>query len=150
MPLGPWDSYTRPPILKKFIRLVSSNIYSNVLSPKEKPKWCWQFVCHDNHIMNWEAREIVEQLSDKFKRWIQESIHIRTNTLTMNRDEGAYQLSPTWTQVISTPNQGGRVGLTEYWFFMSQLTPLEAHLGLLTVVTVLVLIKIAVSHWGML
>ena len=25
----------------------------------------------------------------------------------MNRDEGADQLSPIWTQVISTPNQGG-------------------------------------------
>ena len=26
----------------------------------------------------------------------------------MNRDEGAYQLSPIWTQVISTPKPGGR------------------------------------------
>ena len=27
---------------------------------------------------------------------------------TRNRDEGAYQLSPTWTQVISNPKPGGR------------------------------------------
>ena len=33
--------------------------------------------------------EIVEQESDKFKRWIKESICIRSNTPTMNRDEGA-------------------------------------------------------------
>ena len=50
-------------------------------------------VCHNNHIMNWEASEIVEQESDKFKRWIKESIYIRSNTPTMNRDEGAYKLA---------------------------------------------------------
>ena len=57
--------------------------------------------------MNWEASEKVELESDKFKRWIKESICIRSNTPTMNRDEGAYQLSPIWTQVISTPKPGG-------------------------------------------
>ena len=51
--------------------------------------------------------EIVEQEGDKFERWIKKSICIRSNTPTMNRDEGAYQLSPTWTQVISTPKLGG-------------------------------------------
>ena len=50
-------------------------------------------VCQNNHIMNWEASEIVELESDKFKRWIKESICIRSNTPTMNRDEGAYQCS---------------------------------------------------------
>ena len=66
-------------------------------------------VCQNNHIMNWEASEIVEQESDKFKRWIKESICIRSNTPSMNRDEGAYQLSAIWTQVISTPKPGGRL-----------------------------------------
>ena len=33
-------------------------------------------VCQNNHIMNWEASEIVEQESDKCKRWIKESICI--------------------------------------------------------------------------
>ena len=57
--------------------------------------------------MNWEASETVEQESDKFKRWIKESICIRSNTPIMNRDdEGAYQLSLIWTQVISTPQPG--------------------------------------------
>ena len=64
-------------------------------------------VCQNNHIMNWEASEIVEQESDKFKRWIKESICIRSNTSTMNGDDRAYQLSPIWTQVISTPNKDG-------------------------------------------
>ena len=55
--------------------------------------------------MNWEASEIVEQESDKFKRWIKESICIRSNTPTLNRDEGA----------LSPPNQerGGEVASTE-------------------------------------
>ena len=64
--------------------------------------------------MNWEASEIVEQESDKFKRWIKESICIRSNTPIMNRDEGAYQLSPIWTQVISTPKPGGEGASTEW------------------------------------
>ena len=64
-------------------------------------------VCQNNHIINWEAGEIVERESDKFKRWIKESIYIRSNTPTMNRDEGACQLSPIWTQVISIPQPGG-------------------------------------------
>ena len=63
--------------------------------------------------MNWEASEIVEQESDKFKRWIKESICIRSNTPIMNRDEGACQLSPIWTQVISTPKPGGEGAFTD-------------------------------------
>ena len=38
-------------------------------------------VCQNNHIMNWEVSEIVEQAGVKFKRWIKESICIRSNTL---------------------------------------------------------------------
>ena len=62
--------------------------------------------------MNWEASEIVEQESDKFKRWIKESICIRSNTPTLNRDEGA----------LSPPNQegGGEVASTEWlWAFIA-------------------------------
>jgi len=33
---------------------------------------------------------------------------------TMNRDEGAYQLSPIWTQVIFTPKPGGEGASTEW------------------------------------
>ena len=39
-------------------------------------------VCQNSHIMNWEASEIVEQESDKFKRWIQDSICIKPKTTT--------------------------------------------------------------------
>ena len=72
--------------------------------------------------MHWEASEIVEQDSDKFKRWIKESICItcRLNTPTMNRDEVAYQLSPIWTQVISTPKPGGSGRLMSDFAHLSQ------------------------------
>ena len=64
-------------------------------------------VCQNSYAMDLEAGEIVERESDKFKSWIKETIHIRTNSPTMNRDEGAYQLSLKWNQLISSPNQGG-------------------------------------------
>ena len=70
-------------------------------------------VCQNNHITNWEASETVEQESNKFKRWIKESICIRSDTPTMNRHEGAYQLSPIWTQMISTPKPGGKGASTK-------------------------------------
>ena len=71
-------------------------------------------VCQNNHIMNWEASEIVEQESDKFKRWIKESISIRSNTPTMNRDEGAYRLSPIYTDTSDLhPQTRGEGASTE-------------------------------------
>ena len=38
-------------------------------------------VCQNNHAMDWEAGEIVERESNKLKRWIRESIHIRKTIL---------------------------------------------------------------------
>ena len=66
--------------------------------------------------MDWEAGEIVERESDKFIRWIKESIHIRTSSPTMNRDEGAYQLSPIWNQLISIPDPMGGEDLDRVTF----------------------------------
>lgn len=34
-----------------------------------------------NHIIDWEVKEIAEQESEKFKRWIKESIQIRANKI---------------------------------------------------------------------
>ena len=81
-----------------------------------------------------------------------ESIHIRTNTPTMSRDEGACKLSPICTRVVSTPSQGwggGGSGLDSVTLrVLSQLTPSEDYWGLLTPVTFSVLIKMAVSYWN--
>ena len=66
-------------------------------------------VCQNNHMMNWEASVIVEQETDKFKRWIKKSICITSNT-------------PIWTQVISTPKpgRGGRARLQSDFARLSQ------------------------------
>ena len=45
-------------------------------------------VFQNNHITDWEASEIVEQESDKFKRWIKGSIHIRADTPTTMYEQG--------------------------------------------------------------
>ena len=68
----------------------------------------------------------------------------------MDRDEGVYQLSLIWSQVISTPNQregsGGLDTVTCGARVRRKLTPSEAYLGLLAHVMFLVLIKMAVIH----
>ena len=76
---------------------------------------------------------------------------MRTNIPTMDRDEGVYQLSLIWSQVISTPNQregsGGLDTVTRGARVRHKFkTPSEAYLGLLAPVTFLVLIKMAVIH----
>ena len=82
--------------------------YTRRVSTKEHHKSAiTDHVCQNNHIMNRDEVDIIEQESGKFKRWIKESICVRSNTPDMNRDEGAYQLSPIWTQVISTSQSGG-------------------------------------------
>ena len=110
-------------------------------------------VYQNNHIMNWEASEIVEQESDKFKRWIKESICIRMNTPTMNRHEGAYQLSPIWTQDISDlhPQTRGEGASTE-WLCVFIAIIINTFRSLLkasdTFNVFQVLIKMADSHWN--
>jgi len=34
-----------------------------------------------NHVIDWKESEISEQESEKFKRWFNESIHIRVSTI---------------------------------------------------------------------
>ena len=60
--------------------------------------------------MNWEASEKVELESDKFKRWIKESICIRSNTPTMNRDEGLSAFSHMDTSDLHPQTRGGGEG----------------------------------------
>ena len=61
-----------------------------------------------NHIIDWEGAKVVDTEGDRYKRWITEAIWIRRRTPTMNRDEGAYQLSNLWTGLITTVPPSGR------------------------------------------
>ena len=63
---------------------------------------------------------LVEALRVDLVKFLSESICIGSNTPTMNRDEGAYQLSPIWTQVISTPKPGERGRLQSDFARLSQ------------------------------
>ncbi|KAK7896223.1 hypothetical protein WMY93_021548 [Mugilogobius chulae] len=62
----------------------------------------------DNHRMDWDARIINQET--KYKRWIKEAIEIRKRgPRTLNRDEGAFQLSCTWSSLLQRPpSDGGR------------------------------------------
>ena len=55
----------------------------------------------ENHRMNWDAAKVIGTESNKFHRWIREAVEIRKRApKTVNRDEGAYQLSHTWDAVL--------------------------------------------------
>ena len=59
-------------------------------------------VSQQNCVIDWEDIRIIDNESDRFNRWIKESIHIRKHGKNcMNRDFGNYQLSHIWDKVIS-------------------------------------------------
>ncbi len=61
-----------------------------------------------NHVIDWEGAKIVDRESDKYKRWIRESIWICRKSPTMNRDKGGYQLSHVWTGLDPTAPPSGQ------------------------------------------
>ena len=70
----------------------------------------------------------------------------------MNRDEGAYQLSPIWTQVISTPPTRGGGGASTEWLcaFIAIINTFRSLFKASdTFDDFQVLIKIADSHWNL-
>ena len=53
---------------------------------------------HDNHMINRPADTILDRESDKSTRWIKQAVHIRKEgRQSLNRDEGSYTLSHTYT-----------------------------------------------------
>ena len=64
----------------------------------------------NNHIMDWDNARIITSESNKYQRWIKESIEIRRRGgNTINRDEGAYTLSHVWDSLLQRPlKRGGR------------------------------------------
>ena len=63
-------------------------------------------VANENHLINWEESNILAKDNERNTRWIRESIWIRRKGGTnykknlMNADEGAYQLSHLYDQLI--------------------------------------------------
>ena len=50
-------------------------------------------VVDKNHLIDWNEAEIIDKESDQYKHWIKEAIAIRKQGTNMNWDEGQYQLS---------------------------------------------------------
>ena len=51
--------------------------------------------------MDWDKARVIRTEDNKHQRWIREAIEIRKRGPgTMNRDEGAYLLSHTWSSVL--------------------------------------------------
>ena len=59
-------------------------------------------VASTNHIIDWEDLKILHRESDKFTRWIRESIWIRRRgSKAMNNEGGAATISITYTTISS-------------------------------------------------
>ena len=54
----------------------------------------------ENHLMNWDAAKVIRTESNTFYLWIGEVEIRKRDPKTVNRDEGAYQLSHTWDTVL--------------------------------------------------
>ena len=58
-------------------------------------------VYNENHVTDWENAKVIDRESDKAGRHIREAIWIRKME-NMNRDEGSYQLSHVWDNLLHT------------------------------------------------
>ena len=67
-------------------------------------------VMDNNHIIDWGEAKIVGRESDRYKRWIKEAITIRKQGTTMNRDEGQYNLSHVFDDLLMNKSSGNPVG----------------------------------------
>ena len=57
-------------------------------------------VTQDNHVIDWDSAKLVQREGDWLVRGIKEAITIRKNPRNMNRDEGRYQLSHLYDDLL--------------------------------------------------
>ena len=57
-------------------------------------------VVGENHVINWDEAKIIGKETDKYKRWVKEAIEIRKQRTTMNRDEGQFNLSHVFDDLL--------------------------------------------------
>ena len=57
-------------------------------------------VIDTDHVINWKEAKIEGRESDKYKRWVKEAITIRKQRTTMNRDEGQFNLSHVYDDLL--------------------------------------------------
>ncbi len=56
----------------------------------------------ENHIIDWDGAKVIDKESHQRKRQVRESIWIRRTVDALNRDEGSYELSHTYDDVIQS------------------------------------------------
>ena len=63
---------------------------------------------HKNHSIDWQNINIRDKENNSTRRIIKESIHISTQTASMNRDSGGYKLPSVYRQVLrkTAPSSG--------------------------------------------
>ena len=63
-----------------------------------------------NHVIDWEGTQTVDREGDTRTRQVNEAIHIRRHTSTMNRDNGAYQLPRAYDPIFAAHSCSGGKG----------------------------------------
>ena len=60
----------------------------------------------ENDLMDWENITIVDSENNWKRRWIKEAIYVRSlpDGVSLNRDEGGYELSHVWDPVLNRPS----------------------------------------------
>ena len=66
-------------------------------------------VARHNHVIDWDSPSILDKESTQRTRQIREAIRIRSTPQVMNRDQGAYRLSPVYNPLFATTT-GGKQG----------------------------------------
>ena len=63
-------------------------------------------LAQENHVIDWEGARIIDRESHRTTRQVKEAIWIRRARNTMNRDEGAYNLSHVYDSLVTLPPSG--------------------------------------------
>ena len=62
----------------------------------------------ENHKIDWKGVTVLDRESDGRTRAIKEAVHIRMQSQTMNRDEGAHQVARVYEPVLAAGGDGSR------------------------------------------
>jgi hypothetical protein len=63
-------------------------------------------LAQENHVIDWEGTKIIDREGHRTTRQVKEAIWIRRSKNTMNRDEGAYNLSHVYDSLVTLPPSG--------------------------------------------
>ncbi|XP_072039294.1 cadherin-23-like [Amphiura filiformis] len=66
-------------------------------------------VLERDHIIDWDEARVLGKETDRYTRWIKEAVAIRKQGTTMNRDEGQYNLSHVFDDLLKKNTSGNRL-----------------------------------------